>query len=240
VAQLDNPDLTIAPYLKELETMKAQVRRQIECATNDAAKLDAVSKFLFAESGFHGSRSDYYNPANSYMSAVLDDREGLPITLAILFLELAEAAGARDVAGIPLPTHFMVKHAPPNAAERIIDVFDGGKVLSRTQAIELVADNAESISDEHFQPSTKRAIVLRVLRNLLGLAQRSDQTADALRYLDTILAITPDSAPDRVDRARIRLRQGDRTGAREDVKWLIENDAPGVDQERLAEWFRTL
>jgi len=71
-----------------------------------------LNDYLFVENGFHGSRSDFYNRANSYLNEVLDDREGLPITLAILFIELGHRIGLKELVGVPIPAHFMVKYSP--------------------------------------------------------------------------------------------------------------------------------
>ncbi|HMJ91862.1 MAG TPA: transglutaminase family protein, partial [Candidatus Acidoferrum sp.] len=220
VAKLDNPDLDVAPYRSELKRMAAEVNAKLPVKATDAVKLDALTKYLFAESGFHGSRSDFYNRANSYLNDVLDDLEGLPITLSILYIELARSLEVADIAGIPVPTRFMVRHSPKGGAERIIDVFDGGKVLTRSEVVELVGEDAERIAEGDFVPATKRAIIVRMLRNLHGITQRTGQSTDSLRYLDVILTLEPESAVDRLNRARLRLQSGDNAAAKEDVRWL--------------------
>jgi serine protease Do len=146
----------------------------------------------------------------------------------------------KDISGVPVPTRFMVRHAPKGGLERIIDVFDGGKILTRSEAVELVAEDADKIAEEDFAPATKRAIIIRMLRNLLGVAQRAGDSAAALRYLDTVLVLQPDSAADRLNRARLRSQSGDIPGAKEDLRWILDHESPGVDLERVAEWFRSL
>jgi serine protease Do len=174
------------------------------------------------------------------MNEVMDDREGLPITLSVLWLELARQIGLTNVAGAPLPTRFMVRFTPRGGGERIIDVFDGGKVLTRSEAVELVADNVERIDESMFGPAKKRDIITRMLNNLLGIAQREGSSGDALRYLDAMLAINPDSVPDRLQRARVQMQRGENAAAKEDLRWLIERDPPGIDTDRLAELLRSL
>src|SRR5205085_9152402 len=100
---------------------------------DEAAKLTALNKYLFTERGFHGSRSDYYNRANSYLNEVIDDREGLPITLSVLYMEIARRLGVK-VVGIGLPGHFIVQHLPAKGERQLIDVYGGGKALTREQA----------------------------------------------------------------------------------------------------------
>ncbi len=240
VAQLDNPELEMEVYRSELARMAGELKAGLPKNANDHAKVLALTKYLFTDSGFHGSRTDYYNRANSYMNDVMDDREGLPITLSILYLELARQIGMTNVVGVPVPTRFMVSFRPANGPEEIIDVFENGKVLTRSQAVELVAENVDSIGEEDFRPAKKTEIINRMLRNLLGIAQRSGNVADSLRYLDVLLALNPDSAPDRLSRARYQMQRGDNPAARRDVQWLIEHEPPGVDLERLRELYRSL
>src|SRR5262249_52269444 len=105
IAQLDNEELDVLSYRKQVDRLGQELSARMPKEGTDRAKLAALSKELFEERGFHGSRSDYYQRANSYLNNVLDDREGLPITLAILYMELAGRLGV-PVEGVALPGHF--------------------------------------------------------------------------------------------------------------------------------------
>jgi serine protease Do len=240
VARLDNPDLAIDAYRSELAGMAAELRAKSADNASSTAKLAAVTRLLFTDYGYHGSRTDYYNRANSYMNAVMDDREGLPITLSVLYIELSRSIGLTNVVGVPLPTRFMVAFRPANGPEHLIDVFDNGKQLTRSDAVELVGDNVNSIGEEDFRPAKKREIITRMLRNLLGIAQRNGSATEMLRYLDVILVLNPDSASDRLSRARVNIQRGDNTAAKLDVRWLLDHEPPGVDIEKLGELYRSL
>ena len=241
VARLDNTELEIEPYRQQAADLAREIAARLPAKADDAAKLTALRDYLFAENGFHGSRSDYYNRANSYLDRVLDDREGLPITLSILFMELAQRIGLEGVGGLPLPGHFMVAFKPKQGPEQIIDVFNGGKILTRTEAQERILEaTGEGFRDSDYRRATKREIIVRMLRNLLGIVQRGDTAAETLRYLDAILVLAPDSVPDRLGRAQLRLQTGDTAGAKADFKWLLDRQPPGVDLERIAEFYRTL
>ena len=243
VAKLDNPELDLDSYRAEFTSLGDALKQKLPPGADDAAKVAALSQFLFIDQGFHGSRTDYHNRANSYLNEVMDDREGLPITLAVLYLELARHLGLTNVTGVPVPTHFMVRFQPNGGREQIIDVFDHGKMLTRSEAVELVADNADRIDEDSFKAAKKREIITRMLHNLLGLAQRgggSGGAGDALRYLNVILALNPDSAADRFQRARLLMQRGDSLAAKEDLRWLIEKAPAGIDLERLGELYRSL
>lgn len=240
VARLDNPDLDLDSYRAELAVLGAELKSRLADAAAETAKVATLTRFLFQEQGFHGSRNDYHNRANSYVSDVLDDREGLPITLAVIYLELARQIGLTNVVGLPVPTHFMVSYRPAHGVEQIIDVFNGGKTLTRSDAVELVADGAERITDDDFKPARKREIITRMLRNLHGVAQRGGTPEEAVRYLDVIVALNPDSAFDRLARARAHMQRSDNAAAREDLRWLLDHAPEGMDLERLAELYRSL
>ena len=241
ISKLDNPDLDLEAYHAEVADMGRELVSRLPAQADDAARLALLTKYLFTENGFHGSRTDYHNRANSYINEVLDDREGLPITLSVLFLELARRIDLKNVAGVSLPGHFIVKYAPAKGSEQLIDVFDNGKPLSRAQASELVLNfTDEPLKEEQLKPARKRDIVVRMLQNLLRLAQRQESTLDALRYLDVIVALSPEAALERYSRALLRLRSGDPTGAKQDFKWLLDNQPAEIDLERLMELYRSL
>jgi serine protease Do len=240
VAKLDAPELDTKVYRDEMRRMGEEFRAGLSHDASESNKVAALTRFLFVDNGFHGSRTDYYNRANSYMHAVLDDREGLPITLAILYLELARAAGLTNLFGVPVPTHFMVAFRPPDGPERLIDVFDQGKFLTRSEAVEMVADNVESIGEEDFRAARPREIIVRMLRNLQGIAQRTGSATDTLRYLNAIIAIEPDSAVDRLTRARLHMQRRDTHAAKADLRWLLDHKPDGLDLERLEELYRSL
>jgi len=241
VAKYDNAELDPEPYRAQVKQMARNLAARLPDGSSGAAKLEALRKFLFTEHGFHGSRSDYYNRANSYVNQVLDDREGLPITLSVLFLELAREIGLEKIVGLPLPGHFMVRYSPGDGPEQILDVFNGGKAVSRSEAQELVMSaTGEGFREEHLKPATKREIIARMLRNLQGIAERNGSAAEVLRYLDAVVAVSPDSAVDRLLRARLRIQTRDGAGAREDLKWILDRQPEGVNLERVAELYQSL
>jgi serine protease Do len=235
IAKLDNEDLDISAYHKQIERMVGEIRSHLPANASESAKLAALNKYLFTEQGFHGSRGDYYNRANSYLNDVIDDREGLPITLSVLYIELARRLGVK-VVGIGLPGHFIAEHVPAKGQRQLIDVYEGGKALSREEAKELAqAYTGEEAGEAELQPVKKKAILIRMLHNLLGVARENDDIKGVLRYLDTILAIAPDAAQERLLRAAARLEIGNKAGAREDVDWLLEHEPPGINRERVLE-----
>jgi len=241
VAKLDNEDLELEPYRKQVERMAREVRDRLPEKATQKERLKLLNDYLFAENGFRGSRGDYYNKANSYLNNVIDDREGIPITLSVLYLELAKRIGVTDMVGIGLPGHFVVQYRPEGAEQQFIDVFDGGKPLSKLE-VELIVrlNDRNNVEDETLEPVGPKSMVVRMLGNLRGIALKSESPLSALRYMDTILALTPEDASERWNRALLRLQGGDIKGGRTDLRWLLDHEPRGLDMDKVAELYRSL
>jgi regulator of sirC expression with transglutaminase-like and TPR domain len=240
LAKLDNDDVDVEAYRAEVEGMARKVSARLPANASDADRLAALEKFLFSERGFHGSRGDYYNRANSHLSEVIDDREGLPITLSLLYMELAQRIGVR-VEGVNLPGHFLLRFTPAKGEPRFIDAYESGHPMTRKEALALAtAYSGKPAGDEALAAIGKRLILARMLNNLLGVAEKERDTAGMLRYLDALVVVNPSSARERVLRAMVRARSGDREGALQDVDWLLEKEPEEIDLDRLREFRRTL
>jgi regulator of sirC expression with transglutaminase-like and TPR domain len=172
------------------------------------------------------------------LNEVLDDREGLPITLSIVYMELARRIGM-TVEGVGLPGHFVVRFVPGEGEPQLIDVFEGASLVSREEANRRVkASTDRELTESDLAAPTKREIVLRMLQNLLSVST-SDTTALS-RYLNAALALDGNHGHYHWLRAIVRLRLEDRAGAAEDVEWLVEHKPEGVDQTRVLEMQRAL
>ena len=220
-------------YRDDVERMAKKVAAELPKDANDEAKLKALNTFLFEKRGFHGSRGDYYNRSNSYLNEVIDDREGLPITLCVLYMDLARRMGV-SVVGIGLPGHFVSRHMPKEGEGKFIDVFDRGEQLTVEQAKKKASENAgRAIGDEFLKPVAKRAIITRMLHNLLRVAQGEKDVDGGLRYLNALLTLQPDDPETRVMRAGIYLSKGMKPEALKDVNFLIEHPTDSVDINEL-------
>jgi serine protease Do len=235
IARLDNDELDVKAYGEQFQRLADELKGRIASDADDAARLQALDDYLFTECGFHGSRGDYYNRRNSYINEVLDDREGIPITLSLVYMELARRLGL-NVVGIGLPGHFVVAWQPADGEPQLIDVFERGQRLTREQAqSRVLGATGQPLDDEHLKPVGKSALLVRMLRNLQALAGRNRDMPALLRYLDAILTITPDSPDDRMYRAFYRYQSGHSRLALEDIDWLLSHDPPGIDLERVAQ-----
>jgi regulator of sirC expression with transglutaminase-like and TPR domain len=240
----DNPEVEVAAYLNDFKLMIADLKDDPQIKEGTIPAVQRINRYLFEENGFHGSRGDYESRSNSYMNEVLDDREGLPISLSVLYIELASRLGVQGVFGVPLPGKFMVGYRDgPEGELKLVDVFENGKQLSVEQAALMLTDSGE-FAEESLAPASKRDILLRMLRNLLGNAfDETRSIRESLPYLDLVLEIDPKAAAERLTRARLRQRLGEKAAAREDVSWLIQNfpdDGPPELIQQLDRWMQTL
>lgn len=248
IARLDDPELDLEHYRAVFSELARDAEAFITRAALEGDKkerAEALRDFMFKENGFHGSRSDYYHHANSYVNHVIDDREGLPITLSVVFIELARRLGISEVFGAALPGKFMVGLAYPDGdkEERLFfDVFDEGKTLSREDAVRVAIELTGSAPETSaFEPSGSRDIAVRMLRNLVDIEINRKRTPErAENYLELLLAIQPDSAYERFQRAILRVQSSQIEGAREDLDWLLENRPPGLDYSRLQQFRESL
>ena len=240
IAKIDDPAIDIPYYEKQLKLMANEVGERFESNDDPEIKLKKMLSYLFQENGFHGSRQDYYNKSNSYMNRVMDDREGLPITLSVLVIELARQCGIPNVVGVGAPGHFIVKHYYDNK-EKFIDPFDGGKFMTIEETEELVRVNSgRVILVDELRVSTKREIVMRMLRNLMGVAQNKDAPIDLLRYVEAMVSLQPDSAFDRWARAVLLIQSRKFYAAKKDLEWLLQNKPEGMDLKKVLEVYQSI
>ena len=157
LAKNDDPELDMPAYLKMLDAMVDELRKRVPAKADDSKKLSALNEYLFKENGFHGSR---FTSNNCYVNRVLDDREGLDITLAVVYLDLARRIGIKGLSGARTRERFMVHYQPAGENGRLIDVYDGGKMLGSGESMILLR------MEEH-EPETKRQIIGRILRRLM-------------------------------------------------------------------------
>jgi len=233
VARLDDPDLDLEAYVRQVDRMAEDVADGLPHAADDDARLAALDRYLFADNGFHGSRADYDHPANSHLSRVIDDREGLPITLSILYIELARKLGV-TVEGVGLPGHFVVRRPDGGGAGDLIDVFEAAAPMSRERAAARVREaTGGPLMEEHLRSFDSRQIIRRVLRNLLGSADRTGDREAALRYLEALVAVDPEDGRDRGRLALVRYETGRRAAAVAALDRLLEHPAAGIDAEAI-------
>jgi len=178
LSQDEYPELDIQEVLDHVDQLSSRLKRRLPADAGALQKLRLLNKFFFEEQGFSGNLNNYYDPDNSYLHVVLRTRRGIPISLAVLWLEVAQSIGLR-AQGVGFPGHFLVKvRLPyPHEGQVVIDPFTGESLGKEDLSERLVPLHAESgllssgqVSDEllkhYLRAATPREIVARMLRNL--------------------------------------------------------------------------
>lgn len=236
IARLDNAEVDLKSYLNQVTAMVAEIQKSLPPNADPHVKLEALNQYLFHETGFHGSRTNYYNKSNSYINETIDDREGLPITLAILYMEMGRQLGL-NIEGVGLPGHFVVRVDSKDEKRQLIDVFEGGQVLSDEVAKAMIQNaNRGQFDAEFLKAQPKKEIIKRMLRNLLNLARDSEDMDSMLRYVETMIAIDESLLQERWLRAVLRYQTGRITEAIADADYLLEKSPEGFDLRRIHEF----
>ena len=235
IAKLDNEELDVEAYRNEFDRLARELKQALPKDADDEKKIEAINKFLFEDRGFHGSRHDYYSKANSYLNEVLDDREGLPITLAVTYIEIGRRIGL-NLVGVGLPGHFVVRHEPKGETAIMIDVFEGGKYMSEEAAErKVMASTGKALRNKDLRTVPKKAILVRVLHNLINLADKDADRDAMLRYLDGILTLDPAQHEERWVRAVLQFQSGRHSEVISDCDYLLENAEGAADLDRVRE-----
>lgn len=175
IACIEYPDLDPAPYLRELDEMALQIAERAGDLTDNLQFVRTANQYLFEEAGFHGNEANYYDPRNSCFNDVITWRTGIPITLSLVYLEIARRL-AKPMIGIAAPGHFLVRIGEGGGA-LYIDSFHGGRTLLRDQI---------DAPDEALAPASNRLIAIRMLRNLEGAYVRAKKFDKALAVQDAL------------------------------------------------------
>lgn len=237
LARIEYPDLDAASYLARLDALAKRVSRGLRAIPNARETIAMLNRVLFEEEGLRGNRDDYYDPRNSFLNDVLDRKLGIPITLAVIYMEVARRVGF-PVAGTAMPGHFLIKHYDVMSGEIVIDAFNRGCVLSmddcRVRLKEIYRGQLE-FRPEFLQPVTCREILTRMLNNLRQIYFTKRDLRKGLLVLDLLLAIPPRSPEMLRERALVRLNLDQYVGAAQDLANYLKLQPEAPDAEDVRE-----
>ncbi|MGZ0169404.1 MAG: transglutaminase family protein [Planctomycetales bacterium] len=241
LSRIDNEEVDVDDYLGEVDQLVADIKSEIADDASEQDRLATLDRFLFEQLGFHGSRTNYYHRSNSYLNEVIDDREGLPITLSVLYMELARRLDLK-VVGVGLPGHFVVRFEPDEGEPKLVDVFNNAEPMTEDEARTVIRlrlngqvgkEEIDQLTETFLEASPPKAILLRMLSNLRGVAEEDRDLDSILRYLDTALVIDPDSLEIRARRIDIRIRSGRLSSALVDIDWMLDKRPEGMDVNQV-------
>jgi len=240
IAAEEYPGLNVAAYLEKLDRIADVARDRIALAVDVSDYISAMNATLYEDYGFQGNRDNYYDPRNSFLNEVIDRRIGIPITLSVLYIEVARRIGFR-VEGVGMPGHFIVRH---QAAEEIIyiDPFNRGRLLGEMGCAELIAEisgGRRRLEREQLLPVTKKQILSRMLVNLLGIYARNDHRR-ALMIIERILIIHPNSSAHVRDHGLLLALVGQTSQAIAALERYLKMEPTAADADLVREQIKTI
>ena len=196
-----NPHLDIPAYLQRIDQLAREVADRRDPAGDVYHSLAALNHVLFRQHGFDGNRDDYYDPRNSFLSEVLDRKIGIPITLCVLYMEVARRISV-PVEGIGFPGHFLVKCSDGEEAI-FIDPFHRGEIKITEdlgQMLEKLYGRKVALRPQFLEAAGKKQILKRMLVNLKAIYLRNNSVGEALSIFDHLIILDPAGAEEIRDR----------------------------------------
>ena len=206
------PGLDEGLYLGKLADLAIRVRQRCPAGSKARHVVGQINWVLFVEEGFKGDTEEYYDPRNSYLNQVIDRKAGIPISLSILYLALADRLGLA-MGGVNLPAHFVLRTGRGESAI-FVDPFNAGALLDRRgceRRVEEVTGQAITLTDDVLAACPLATIVARMLRNLKAVYLQKHEFAAALPVLRRLAAMAPDQPIERRDLGMVCLH-ADRPG----------------------------
>jgi regulator of sirC expression with transglutaminase-like and TPR domain len=241
VAMDEYPELDMQTVLGDVDQLLARLRRRLPADAGPLQRLRMLNQFFFQDLGFGGNVNHYYDPDNSYLNVVLRTRRGIPITLAVLWLELAVGLGLQ-ARGVNFPGHFMVKVNLPQG-QVVIDPFTG-QSLSREDLSERLepfkrrnglVDDFDVPVGLYLQSAQPRDILARVLRNLKEIHNAQEDWSRLVAVLDRLVILQPDAWSDIRDRGLAWAELGQPARAVPDLEAYLAHAEDPLDADAIAE-----
>lgn len=225
IAQEAYPDLDTDAYLNALDTMADEVRERLPKEPYPLKIIGVLNHYLFEDLGFQGNTQDYYNPRNSFLNEVLERRTGIPITLSLIYLEVAKRIEF-PMAGVGMPGHFLIRPTVKDMAI-YVDPYHQGEILFEQDCqdrLRQVYGESASLQPSHLETVSSKTLLMRMLANLKIIYLHHRDVPKALAAIDRILLMFPATASELRDRGLLYYQQGRLLEARQDLeKYLYEH-----------------
>ncbi|MGB3067006.1 MAG: tetratricopeptide repeat protein [Ottowia sp.] len=241
LAQDEYPELDVQQVLGDVDRIAARLKRRVAADAPALERVRALNQLFFGDLGFSGNVNDYYNPDNSHLNVVLHTRRGIPISLAILWIELAQSLGLK-AEGVGFPGHFLTQVSLPDG-KVVIDPFTG-QSLSRSDLRERIAEihprlplgeDGDLPLALYLQPSRPRQTVARMLRNLQDIHRTQQDWPRLLAVQERLVALLPRAWEEVRDRGLALAELGERQRARRDLSVYLREAPDAGDRQEVAE-----
>jgi len=235
------PELDIQQVLHEVDGLLERLRRRIPADASHLHRLRSLNQFFFQELGFGGNFNDFSDPDNSYLHVVLRTRRGIQISLAVLWLELAQGLVLK-ARGVCFPGHFMVK-VQLSKGQVLMDPFTGQSFSAEDLSERLEPYKRRSgLTGEfdvplglYLQSAPPRDILARMLRNLKEIHRSEQDSERLLAVQERLVALLPESWPEYRDRGLVHAERGQAAQAADDLQVYLTHAEDALDRDYVAE-----
>ena len=241
LAQDAYPDLDVQGVLAEIDALMMRLKRRLTKDADVVQKLQMLNQFFYRELGFAGNLNDYYDPDNSYLNIVLSKRRGIPISLAVLYLEMAQQIGLA-ARGVSFPGHFLLR-VTMAGGEVMMDPVSG-EALNETEMIEMLepfvagsvtqGDSVAKTLRGLLQPARPREIIARMLHNLKGIYMQTERWQRLLAVQQRLVILLPYDIEERRDRGLASARLNFVRAALEDLQYYLD-ERPDAEDAAMVE-----
>ncbi|MBS0609817.1 MAG: tetratricopeptide repeat protein [Proteobacteria bacterium] len=239
IAHDEYPDVDVQQFLDDTDRLQARLQRHMPEDAEPLKRLNILNRFFYGELGFAGNLNDYYAPDNSYLHLVLRSRRGIPISLALLWLELAQGVGLR-AQGVSFPGHFLVKVLMP-AGQVVLDPMTG-HALSREalgERLEPFRQRQGAAQEEvplglYLQAASAREVLARMLRNLKEIHGARQDWRRLVAVQDRLITLLPDAWDEWRDRGLAHAALGQSLQALQDLENYLAHAPVASDGQAIA------
>jgi regulator of sirC expression with transglutaminase-like and TPR domain len=240
----EEPALDVQQVLDDVARLLKRIQGRLPSSSDDLTRLATLTQVFYKEMGFGINANDYYAPENSYLHEVLRTRRGLPISLAVIWLELAQGLGLQ-AQGVSFPGHFLVKVTlqgglvvldpltgdslgVDNLAERLGPYRD-----TMSPAADADLDEGETPLGLYLQPCPPRDLLARMLRNLKEVFRSQKDWPRMLAVLDRLVVLLPETWSERRDRGLVLAELGRHPEALQDLRMYLQAEPEAPDHDAL-------
>lgn len=230
------PQLKVETYLTQLDEIAARARQSDDPQALPLTRLLRLNDVLFTELGFHGNQTDYFDARNSFLNEVLERRCGIPITLSVVYVEIARRLGL-TLYGVGMPGHFLVKYQDEQQ-EILLDPFNGGQLLTEDDCFQLILRmfQGKLVFQRSFLAAvSKKAILTRMLQNLKGIYARANDHFKTLGVIERLLLLAPAATNEIRDRGLVYAALERWNPAIEDLASYLRRAPQAADASAIKE-----
>ena len=241
LSRIEFPNLDPRPFMDILDSYAAEIDGRLRMGYDPVERLQVLHEFFFREQGFAGNETDYYNPRNSCINEVIASRQGIPISLAVVYLSVAKRL-EMPMAGVGLPGHFIVRY-DEDGFQTFVDVYNRGQLLDRDECFALARRMTGmdlAVSPGILNAVSNRQIMVRMLNNLRSIYLRGKSYVKAGQVLDLLVEAAPADADSYVLRGAVNVELRKYRAAKSDFERYLALMPAARDRQRVEDQIAAL